>query len=72
MPNKIKCDIPGCTSGDLVITLADTSVCRSCLEKAMPFITAYFNATACHGELQANKRMYAKNAAWQNGSGWVK
>lgn len=73
MPNgKIKCDMPGCVSGDLVITLAGTSVCRSCLEKAMPFIVSYFGASACHGEIQANKRAAARETAWNSGVGWVK
>ena len=67
--DKVKCNIPGCTSGDLVITLAGTSVCRSYLEKAMPFIVAYFGASTCHGEIQANKKAAARKTAWTGG--WV-
>lgn len=70
--DKIKCHIPGCKSGDLVITLAGTSVCRACLEKAMPFVVSYFEAAQVHGEIQASKRAAARKEAWQAGAGWVK
>ncbi len=70
MMDDKQCEVPGCPSTAIKITLGDHTICRDCLAQAMPKIAELLSGKT-HGEIVAAKRERARAQAWRNGEGWA-